>query len=149
MTRTLAMSTSLSFLLSLTFPACGPAKSSAGSAPPTEAPDFAAQAKRGEALYGQHCARCHGASGEGGRGPALVGESALPQAPAGGERDVEFRTAADVYQWMKAHMPPGAPGSLGDPAYLEILAFDLQANKIDPGPAPITADSAATVTLHP
>jgi hypothetical protein len=46
-------------------------------------------------------------------------------------------------------MPPGAPGSLGDAAYLEILAFDLQANKIDPGPAPITADSAATITLHP
>ncbi|MBZ5707997.1 c-type cytochrome [Nannocystis pusilla] len=149
MTRTSALSTSLSLLLLSLAPACGPAKSSAGATPPAEAPSFAAQARRGQALYGEHCASCHGASGEGGRAPALVGESALPQAASGGQRDVEFRTAGDVFQWMKAHMPPNAPGSLGDAAYLDILAFDLQANNIDPGPAPLDADSAAQVVLHP
>lgn len=149
MTRSLALSTSLLFLLSLAALACGPGKNAAGTTPPAEAPSFAAQAQRGEALFGQHCAGCHGDKGQGGRGPALVGAEALPLQPGGGQRDVEFRTAADLFQWTKEHMPPGAPGSLGEAAYLEIVAFDLKANGIDPGPAPLDAANAANVVLHP
>jgi mono/diheme cytochrome c family protein len=150
MTRPLAICSCLLLLLSPAAPACGPAKTTSGTTPPAEAASFAAQAQRGEALYGQHCASCHGARGEGGgRAPALVGPEALATAPSGGQRDVEFRTAGDVYQWVKGHMPPGAPDSLGEAAYLEIVAFDLKANGIAAGPEPLTPESAAKVVLRP
>jgi cytochrome c len=95
---------------------------------------FEAQAARGATLYAKHCADCHGASGEGGEGPRLVGldQGALPLKPPASRRarDVDFVTVADVAGFAVANMPPGKGGSLSNDEYLAILAFDLKANGI-------------------
>src|SRR5438309_518443 len=94
------------------------------------------QASVGGKLFGDHCATCHGSGGEGSaKAPPLVGKSALPldPPPQARYRKGQFHTAADVFQFVKANMPPDAPGSLTDEEYWAILAFDLKANGVDSG----------------
>jgi mono/diheme cytochrome c family protein len=135
--------------------ACGGASSSSSSESTTPelepaAATAEAQIARGGELYGQHCAKCHGGGGEGSdRAPAVVGGEALPRAPReGAKRDVEFHTAGDVYEWVKVHMPGGAPGTLSDDEYLAILAFDLSANGVTLT-EPLTAEAAAAMVIRP
>lgn len=111
---------------------------------------FAAQVEHGAKVYGDHCASCHGAQGQGGeKAPPLVGAEALPLAPrAGAKRDVEFHTAADVFGWVKVHMPGDAPGSLTDEEYVDVLAFALKANGVDLSPGHLDAEKAQTLKLH-
>lgn len=66
----------------------------------------------------------------------------------GAKRDVEFHTAGDVYEWVKVHMPGGAPGTLTDEQYLAILAFDLSANGVTLS-EPLTAEAAAAMVIRP
>src|SRR4051794_29784557 len=97
---------------------CGGSATPAAAAPggPTTAPS-GDQASAGAKLYTDNCAGCHGAGGEGSaKVPAVVGPKALPldpQAPSTA-RKAKFHTAADVFQFVKANMPPGKPGSLTD-----------------------------------
>jgi cytochrome c len=111
---------------------------------------FEAQAARGATLYVKHCADCHGASGEGGEAPRVVGldEGALPLKPPASRhvRDVDFVTVADVAGFVVANMPPGKGGSLSNDEYLAILAFDLQANGITLDEE-LSLDLAAELTI--
>src|SRR5713226_4427969 len=52
----------------------------AGTETKVKLPGSHADLARGEKLFQVHCARCHGAKGEGSRGPALA-RSKLPRAP--------------------------------------------------------------------
>lgn len=102
---------------------------------PENGEPFSVQAEKGAALYGRHCARCHGADGSGDTGPRLVGlkEGALPLDPPPDrkKRMTQFRTVADVAAFAVATMPGDEPGSLLADDYWRILAFDLKANGID------------------
>jgi cytochrome c5 len=145
------MRATIAALVLLLFAACGgssapepveptpPAAEPEAGAPPAEGETGATttatveqQAARGAELYGQHCAECHGDAGQGGgKAPPLVGKEALPLDPRkGSKRNVQFKTALDVFTWVKANMPPTAPGSLPDEDYVAILAFDLKANGV-------------------
>jgi len=111
---------------------------------------FADQVARGGALYGANCAKCHGDAGQGtDKGPAVVGEGVLPLDPpaAARHRKVQFRTALDVFLWVKETMPADAPGSLTDAQYVEILAFDLKANGVELK-TPLDAEVAKGLALH-
>ncbi|MEO7110582.1 MAG: cytochrome c, partial [Polyangiaceae bacterium] len=59
--------------------------STATTTPSTSTPpaNFADQVARGQKLYADNCASCHGASGEGGKAPRVVGlsQGALPLDP--------------------------------------------------------------------
>src|SRR5690606_7609749 len=70
---------------------------------PASTTTFASQVARGGELFGEHCASCHGEAGQGGsKAPPLVGAQALPLNPAAGaKRNVQFRTALDVFLWAK------------------------------------------------
>ena len=120
--------------------------------PPAEesAPAAAADAAtRGAALYGTHCARCHGDAGQGAKAPPLVGEEALPLEPRqGSKREGAFRTALDVFHYVRTHMPGDAPGSLADDEYRAILAFDLQANGVDLTDKDTSDATFAAIVLH-
>jgi mono/diheme cytochrome c family protein len=134
--------------------ACG------GSHKPAESPAPAPAATggndaliaKGQALYGEKCAKCHGDAGQGtDKAPPVVGvdKGALPLDPRpGAKRDVQFHTAADVGGWVAKHMPGDAPGSLAQGDYVAILAFDLHANGVDLGTEPFTLDRAAQIKLH-
>jgi len=128
---------------------CGGAESGGGAQSPAGAgaPD---QVAAGAKLYGEKCAECHGAHGEGQPGPALVGKAALPLDPPAGAkfRKVQFHTAADVFKFVKATMPPKAPGTLSDADYGAILAFDLKANGVAVDGKTVDASTAATFVLH-
>ncbi|HLU66180.1 MAG TPA: cytochrome c, partial [Kofleriaceae bacterium] len=105
---------------------------------------------RGAEVYGAECASCHGDAGQGkGKAPPVVGQGALPRDPRPGQkRKVAFRTAGDVLAWYSANMPPTDPGNLPAEDYLAILAFDLDANGVDLGAEPLTAERAAAIVLH-
>ena len=110
-----------------------------------------AQTALGKKLYGQHCARCHGAGGEGSTSaPPLVGAGALPLDPPATAkvRSSQFRTALDVGAFANEKMPGDAPGSLAGDEYLAILAFALEANGVALD-QPVTLESATKIVLHP
>lgn len=129
--------------------ACGgatpPAESPQASAPaaPASAPataavapaTFADQVALGQTLFGEHCSKCHGASGEGKDAPRVVGldKGALPLDPPATAkyRKNKFTTVLDVAEFATKNMPPDAPGSLSEEQYWAILAFDLKANGIE------------------
>lgn len=111
------------------------------------------QIAAGQKLYGEHCASCHGASGEGSaKAPKVVGvaQGALPLDPPPNAkfRKVPFKTAADVGGWVAQNMPPGEGGSLKEWQYWAILAFDLKANGVTPAKK-VDATTAQEIVLHP
>jgi mono/diheme cytochrome c family protein len=113
--------------------ACGDSGDEGEESASSGAEAFETQAGRGQRLYGEHCASCHGDSGQGDEAPRLVGldEGALPREPRDGAvRDTEFVTVADVAGFVVENMPPSDPGGLSTEDYLAILAFDLKANGI-------------------
>src|SRR5215468_3921979 len=59
---------------------CAIGAMAADTGPKVKLPSSHADLARGEKLFQVHCARCHGAKGEGSRGPALT-RPKLPRAP--------------------------------------------------------------------
>jgi mono/diheme cytochrome c family protein len=134
----------------LTAVACGGSTPAPASAAGSSASDD--QVAAGGKLYGDNCAKCHGAGGEGNaKAPPVVGKNALPLEPRAGAqvRKTPFHTAGDVLQFVKANMPPTKPGSLTDDEYAAIIAFDLKANGVDLGGKKIDSTTARTFILHP
>jgi cytochrome c len=126
-----------------------PMTPAASVAPPAT---FAEQVTLGQKLYGEKCAGCHGNSGEGTKdGPAVVGldKGALPLEPAATAkyRKTQFKTVADIADFVVKAMPPKAPGSLTAEEYFAILAFDLKANGIDLGDKKLDGELAKTLEV--
>jgi cytochrome c len=121
--------------------------SSSTAAAPTS---FAQQVELGQKVYTEQCASCHGASGSGGKAPAVVGISkgALPLNPPATSkyRKTQFKTVADIAEFVTKSMPPNAPGSLSAEQYWAALAFDLKANGINLDKK-LDANLAATLTV--
>jgi mono/diheme cytochrome c family protein len=131
--------------------ACGggePQPSAPGSGAPAT---FAEQVAQGQQLFGDKCASCHGAHGNDGKAPKLVGlkEGALSLDPPASAkaRKQQFKTVADVADFVTKNMPPGAGGSLTADQYWSILAFDLKANGIDLGDKKLDPTLASTLTI--
>src|SRR5580765_4228878 len=76
------------------------------------------QAKRGEGLYSQYCASCHG--------PDLAGGEMAPGL-TGGEFTSNWNdlSLGDLYERIRISMPQSAPGSLSRQQNSDILAFIL------------------------
>jgi cytochrome c len=109
------------------------------------------QAADGAKLFGANCAKCHGDAGQGTKqAPALVGKTALPLDPPANAkfRKTQFKTALDVFKFVKENMPPKKGGSLTDAEYAAILAFDLKANGVDLAGKTLDAKLAETIVLH-
>ena len=86
----------------------------------------AEQAKRGDALYAQYCASCHGTSLEG-------GEMAPPL--AGGQFNANWNglTLGDLLERIRISMPQNSPGSLNRQQYVDIVALMLSAGNFPDG----------------
>lgn len=84
------------------------------------------QAKRGRAIYEQHCARCHGPTLAGGEvaGP-LVG-------PIFGA-NWNGVSMADMVERTKVTMPLDGPGKMSRQQIADVLAYVLSANKFPAG----------------
>jgi cytochrome c len=120
-------------------------------APATAPTTFSEQVALGQSLYGEHCSKCHGASGEGAKAPAVVGldKGALPLDPPAGAkyRTTQFKTVLDIAVFVTQNMPPNKAGTLTEEQYWSILAFDLKANGIDLGDKKLDAALATTLEV--
>ena len=107
--------------------------------PPVSGSYTEAQVATGGAAYDQSCAECHLDNLRGGFGPPLVGPNF---------RNVwGARSAGALFEHVRSTMPPGAEAALGDAAYLNIVAYILQANGHVEGTEPLRAD--ATLLIDP
>jgi mono/diheme cytochrome c family protein len=148
-------SKSFAFVAFLSVTACGGSKQAepAHQAAPSDGGQSQAvadQVAAGAKLYGAHCAKCHGDQGQGSEeAPPVVGKGVFPLDPRpGAKRDVQFRTALDVFAWAKTTMPGDAPGSLPDADLIKIFAFDLTANGVKLE-RPLDGELAASIVLNP
>jgi mono/diheme cytochrome c family protein len=96
-----------------------------------------AQARRGQAQFGEHCAACHRSDLGGIAGPALKGDRFLDQWR-------EFPLDVLVND-MRREMPQRNPGGLPANIDLDIAAYLLEANGLPAGQRELTQDIAAGV----
>ena len=94
-----------------------------------------AQAQRGRDVYRRACAVCHLDTLEGDAvSPTLVGPAFLGRFTG--------QTAHEMVQAVRASMPQNAPDTLGDRAYVDLIAFLLNANGGRSGASELPLDVA-------
>jgi len=98
-----------------------------------------AQAARGTTAFGQSCSGCHTLAAEG-RSP-LVGEPFW--------RSFAQKTVRDLLEFVSTSMPNGAPGSLSESAYSDIVAVMLKSNGFPAGNAELARQTVAEVQIVP
>jgi len=114
----------------------------AGAAPSAAAPGgnvggglYAdAQAKRGESVYADNCAACHGPTLGGDIGPALAGPRFAAR--------WKDKSVADVFEKIQTTMPASAPGSLTPEQTADVVALVLKTNHYPGGATELTAATA-------
>ena len=98
------------------------------------------QAKRGEPLYAQHCASCHG--------PELSGgEMAPPLASGDFLSGWDGLTVGDLFERIRISMPQNAPGTLSGQQNADILAFVFSANKFPAGTTELSNQAMVLKTI--
>jgi mono/diheme cytochrome c family protein len=92
------------------------------------------QAQRGQPLYKQYCASCHGDSLEGiEMAPALTGGEFLDQWAG--------QTMGDLFERIRATMPRDKPGRLSRDINADITAYMLSFNQFPAGEAELSRDT--------
>jgi mono/diheme cytochrome c family protein len=102
------------------------------------------QAKRGEAIYKEQCAACHGDNLEGsGPMPALAGPDFA--------KSWKGKTAADLFDKIHGSMPATSPGSLTEKQTADVLAYMLSIAKYPAGSTELAAsiDPLKQISLDP
>ncbi len=118
-----------------------PAPAPAPPAPPPAPPaalKVTQLADEGAKVFAANCARCHGAQGEGGIGPPIMGESS---------NLTKYETALKLYEFVSTSMPFNLPGSLSNDEYHRVLAFLLLQNQLISGDATIDNSRLGDITL--
>jgi quinoprotein glucose dehydrogenase len=101
-----------------------------------------AQAKRGEALYKEQCAACHGDD--------LAGSGPMPPL-AGADFVKNWKNAGDLFDKIHQSMPASAPGSLSEAQTADIIAYMFSVGKYPAGQAELPAkmDDLTQITIEP
>jgi mono/diheme cytochrome c family protein len=102
----------------------------------------AEQAKRGEAVYKEQCAACHGDMLEGsGPMPALAGPDFA--------KIWSGKTAAELFEKTQSTMPATAPGSLTPEQTADVLAYMFSVAKHPAGTTalPSTAEGLKGIAI--
>jgi hypothetical protein len=87
--------------------------------------------------FGQSCAGCHALAPEG-KAP-LVGEPFW--------KSFAQKTVGDLLEFVSANMPNGAPGSLDESTYRDIVALMLKSNGFPAGTTELRRDTIANVQI--
>jgi len=85
------------------------------------------QATRGEALYGEHCVRCHGATLQGN------GEGAKSLTDAAFKSTWNGVALGALFDRVRLSMPQDKPGTMTRQQVADLIAFILRANKFPAG----------------
>jgi mono/diheme cytochrome c family protein len=113
-----------------------------GAGPGTAAETLDAQIAAGEAIFAEHCAECHGADGQGGRGYAnpIIETRMLDR----------FGDARRLWQYTAMMMPFQEPGSLAPELIWDVTAWLMAQNGwLDGLGAPLGPDNAREVAIGP
>ncbi|OGT83649.1 MAG: hypothetical protein A3G96_03475 [Gammaproteobacteria bacterium RIFCSPLOWO2_12_FULL_52_10] len=81
------------------------------------------QAERGRRVYLDHCVLCHGIN-------LSDAQFGAPLKGAYFQSRWRDRTAADMFLYTQATMPPEKPMGLAQADYADVIAYVLQANEI-------------------
>lgn len=97
----------------------------------------AEQAKRGEKVYADTCATCHGPKllGTDAGGPPIAGKDFIP-----GWKDM---SVGALLNKINTDMPSNAPGSLMPEEYAAVAAYVLSINRYPAGMTELPKDAAA------
>jgi len=134
-----------------------------------------AQTARGAGLFATECDECHGQRGEGlAQAPAILGPGALPvyprdhatsgslaindpeqirirqqTRPAGAPWRDPFRTAQDLFNFLKTHPAKKRAEWVSPDDYWAVVTFMSAAHGADVPSGGINADNASSVTIQP
>ena len=98
----------------------------------------AQQANAGRTEYQSNCASCHL--------PDLKGSNEAPPLAGGNFMNAwSVRTTTDLFDFIRSSMPMNNPGSLSEQAYINIVAFLLQANGVAAGSRPFSPATAVAI----
>jgi len=102
----------------------------------------------GSEVFGQQCAACHGAKGEGGVGDRLVGG----QGTLGTPKPVRtvgsyWPYAPTLFDYIRRAMPQNAPQSLSNNDVYAVSAYILSLNGLLPADATLDAKSLAAIKM--
>lgn len=95
------------------------------------------QVLAGEQVYQRSCLACHGPGGQGGSAPRLAGPAYA----------VAFPDAAEAMAFISQLMPKGAPGSLSEAEYWQVVAYLFAINGFDAGEVELGPASAPLFTF--
>ena len=98
-----------------------------------------AQATRGLMAFGQSCSGCHALAAEG-KSP-LVGDLFW--------KSFSQKMAGDLLEYVSINMPNGAPGSLSESSYQDIVAALLKSNGFPAGTSELRSNTVADVQIVP
>ena len=84
----------------------------------------AEQAKRGETIYANECAACHGEQ--------LGGQDPIP-ALAGADFQMRWKNVGELFEKIQTTMPAISPGSLSGMQVADVIAHMLAINKYPAG----------------
>jgi len=93
-----------------------------------------AQAKRGQTVYTENCAACHGPTLGGDIGPALSGSRFAAR--------WKDKSLAELFDKIQTTMPASAPGSLTPEQTADVVALVLSTNHYPGGSTELTAAAA-------
>jgi S-disulfanyl-L-cysteine oxidoreductase SoxD len=99
-----------------------------------------AQAKRGEALYGEFCASCHG--------PDMAGGEMAPGL-TGGEFSSNWNdlSLGDLFERIRVSMPQNSPGSLTRQQNADIMSYMLMKAGVPAGKAELPTQTEVLKTI--
>jgi len=98
----------------------------------------AEQAKRGETMYKENCAACHGED--------LAGSGPMP-ALAGNDFVANWKTVGDLFEKTHSSMPASAPGSLSEQQTSDIIAFMLSKSNFPAGTTELAVKQDALMQI--
>ena len=96
------------------------------------------QARRGETVYKEKCASCHGATLAGANAPPLSGNAFM---------SIWGGPVADLVDKVLHTMPQDDPGKLTRPQATDVVAYMLQAGKFPAGRTELSADAPAQTSI--
>ena len=100
-----------------------------------------AQAKRGEKVSAEQCARCHGQSLTGGEAaPALVGDIF--------NANWESVPLGDLFERIRISMPQDTPGSLSRQQAADVIAYLLKAGTFPAGDKELATDTTVLTQIR-
>jgi mono/diheme cytochrome c family protein len=136
MRKTVAILSACSFVVAFSFAVLGAQGGKASAGVYT-----AQQATKGEALYKEMCAACHGDNLEGsGPMPPLAGMDFLA--------NWKGKTLGDLFEKTQTTMPATAPGTLMPDQVADVLAFMLKQSKYSAGSTALEGKMEALIPIQ-